>query len=82
MVKGILSTAVISVILFSGCTATKKAEVKPEATKAEVKKEVKAETNKEVKKVEAKTKSMATKAVSSVCATAKTVPASEFFKTK
>jgi hypothetical protein len=80
MVKGILSTTVISVILFSGCTATTNTEVKPEATKAKVKKEVKAKVKKEATKVKAK--SIIKNRVSTTSITAKTVPASEFFKTK
>jgi len=78
MIKGILSTTVVSVILFSGCTATTNTEVKPEVTKAEVTKEVKAEAKKEVTRA----KSVVKEKVSTSSATAKVVPASEFFKTK
>ena len=72
MIKKILSTAVVTVIVFSGCSS--KEEVKPEAKKAEVKQEV--------KKTEVKAKSTAKKAVSKVSGAASTIPASEFFKSK
>jgi len=75
MIKKILSTTVVAVIAFSGCSATK-AEVKPEA------KAKKAEVKKEVKKTEVKAKATAKKTVSKISGTATTIPASEFFKSK
>ncbi|NOZ89829.1 MAG: hypothetical protein GXO60_00940 [Epsilonproteobacteria bacterium] len=74
MIRKILSTTVVAVIAFSGCST--KAEVKPkvEAKKAEVKQEV--------KKTEVKAKETAQKAVSKVSGAAAIVPASEFFKSK